>query len=170
MTLIDNLLQNWSRYEIYMELSLLAGIFVVTIFTIFFTTKNKKISLLSMIALLLTAISNLLGIFLTNLIFSITITEVFRTIPVITALLVISNIGILVGFYLSKKDAKNFKIESIRREYLSDSIKQTVFLILLGSSIFLFSSVQTKSVTSISILSTLSSIWFTYWISKYILK
>jgi len=170
MTLIDNLLQNWSRYEIYMELSLLAGIFVVTIFTIFLTTKSKKISLLSMIALLLTAISNLLGIFLTNLIFSITITEVFRTIPVITALLVISNIGILVGFYLSKKDAKNFKIESIRREYLSDSIKQTVFLILLGSSIFLFSSVQTKSVTSISILSTLSSIWFTYWISKYILK
>ncbi len=170
MTLLNNLLQNWSRYEIYTELSLLLSIFVIILLTIYLVTKNRKMLLLSTVAYVVASLLNIIGIFLVHILLKIEITEVFRIIPIITYILLASNIGILVGFYISRKDAKGFKIKSIRKEYLSDSIKQTVFLVLLGASIMLFTSVQTKLVISISILSTLLSIWFTYWLSKYILK
>jgi len=65
---------------------------------------------------------------------------------------------------------KEIKFANIRKEYLSDSIKETVFLILLGISTIFFLSPATEIVVSMSILASITTIWLTYWISKYILK
>jgi hypothetical protein len=65
---------------------------------------------------------------------------------------------------------KEIKFANIRKEYMSDSIKETVFLILLGISTIFFLSPATEIVVSMSILTSITTIWLTYWISKYILK
>ena len=170
MNIVENITENWSRFELNMEIFFLLSIFLISIFTIYFTTKERKILLLSIIAFLSSAILNILGIFLINTIFDVEIREIFKVIPLLTTILLLSNLGILVGYYISKKDSKKFKISDIRKEYFKDTIKQTIFLLLLASSTLLFLSVQTESVVIVSTLSTISSIWLSYWISKYILK
>ncbi len=153
-----------------MEALLLIFILGISLLAIYWSTRNKSILILSAISFGLLLLFNFLGIFFINLLFSIHITEIFRIVPVISSILLVSNLGILVGFYLSKKGSKGFRISSIRKEYLSDSIKQTIFLILLGSSTLLFLSPQTEAIVSISILSTVSTIWLTYLASRYLLK
>lgn len=170
MNIVDNITQNWSKFELNMEISFLLSIFLISIVTIYFTTKEKKILLLSILALLTSAILNILGIFVINMVFDIEIREIFRIVPLLTSILLLSNLGILVGYYISKRDSKKFKISDIRKEYFTDTTKQTIFLLLLASSTLPFLSVQTESVVIVSSLSTIFSMWFSYWISKYILK
>ncbi len=170
MNLFENITESWSNYEINMEILFLLSIFLVSILTIYFLTKEKRLLFLSLISFSAGIFSNFIGIFLVNLIFKIEITEIFKMIPLLTSILILSNLGILIGFYISKRNAKGFKISSIRSEYFADTIKQTIFLLLLGSSTLLFLSVQTEAVVSISILSTILSVWFTYGMSKYLLK
>ena len=90
--------------------------------------------------------------------------------PVISLVFLISNLGLLTGYYSSKKKMKEIKFANIRKEYMPDSIKETVFLILLGISTIFFLSPATEIVVSMSILASITTIWLTYWISRYILK
>jgi hypothetical protein len=170
MNILSRIFENSSRYEIYMEISLLSSLLVITLSTIYLISKNRKIFLLSAISLVSSLILNLSGILLTEILFGIQISEIFKTVPVITFILLTSNLGILVGFYISRKNAKGFRIKSVRKEYFKDSIKQSIFLLLLGASILFFTSEQTGAVLSISLLSSILSIWLTYWSSKHILK
>lgn len=170
MNLIEQILKNSSIYERNLEIFLLLSIFLLSQVAIYLSTKNKRILILSLISFTLLFVLNVLGLILINGIFHLEISEIFKIVPVLSSILLISNLGILTGFYISRKDSKNFNISSIRKEYLSDSIKQTVFLTLLGSSTLLFLSPQTEGVIAISILSTVLTIWLTYWISRYILK
>jgi len=148
----------------------MVGILGVSLLSIYLTTKNRKLLLLSSISLISVLLLNFLGILLISGVFKLNISEIFRLIPILSLLLTISNLGILVGFYISKREIKGFKISSIRKEYFTDSVKQSVFFVLLGISTLLFLSPQTVAVVSISLLSTVLTIWLTYWISKYILK
>lgn len=170
MNLIQNVLQNWSSYELIMEVVLILSISLTSLLVIYFTSKNKKILFLSSVSLLLLFLVILIGIIITNTILKIHVTEIFRMIPILSLLFNLSNLGILLGFYTSKKNSKSFSFSSIRREYLKDSIKQTVFLVLLGISTLLFLSPQTEVILSISILSSVFTIWITYWLSRYFLK
>ena len=170
MNLIQQISQNWSVYERNIELSLLFVIISVSLVAIYWPTKNKKILLLSFISFVFLFLLNFLGMMLINSIFKIDISEIFKLVPVISSILLISNLGILVGLYISKRNAKGFKMSTIRKPYFSDSIKQTVFLILLGFSTLFFLSPQTVAVVSISILSTVITVWITYGISRYLLK
>lgn len=153
-----------------MEISLLVSILCISLLAIYWSTRNKSILILSLFSFILIFLFNFLGILLVNSIFKVHISDIFRIVPVISSILLVSNLGILVGFYVSQKNSKGFDISTIRKEYLTDSIKQTVFLTLLGSSTLLFLSIQTEAIVAISILSTILSIWITYWISRYILK
>jgi hypothetical protein len=170
MTLIENVLQNWSRYEITMEAVLLLSIVIASLGVVFFLTRKWNVVILCTIAFVISGLFNLTGMIIINTLFNIEITQIFRIIPIITLILLLSNLGLLIGFYSFKKNSKGFKINNIINEYYTDSIKQSAFLLLLGTSTVLFVSVQTEAIVSISIISTLISIWFTYWISKYILK
>ncbi len=170
MTLIQNILQNWSIYERNMEIFLILGILTLALLSIYLSTNNKKILVLSSVSFVLVLLLNTFGIIIINSVFKINITEIFRMVPILSLLLIVSNLGILVGFYISKKNVKGFKISSIRKEYFSDSIKQSIFLVLLGISTLLFLSPQTVAIISVSFLSSVLAIWLTYWISKYILK
>ncbi|NLZ24301.1 hypothetical protein GX888_00935 [Candidatus Dojkabacteria bacterium] len=170
MTLIERVLQNWSRYEMYTEISLLVAVIILSLITIYIFTKNRRILFLSSISFVIATLLNLLGIFLIDIFFDIPVSQTFRLIPVITHILLLTNLGLLVGIYNSKREYKRFKIGDIVKDYLDDSIKQSIFLALLGIATLLFVSLQTGAIISISIISTLISIWLTYWISKYILK
>lgn len=170
MNLIENVLQNWSSYELIMEGILTLSILLTSLVAIYIFSKNRKILALSSISLAVLMLVIFIGIFIVDSILKIHVTEVFRTIPILSLLFILSNLGILLGFYTSKKKAKGFKLSSIRREFLKDSIKQTVFLVLLGISTLLFLSPQTEVIISISILSSVITIWVTYWVSRYFLK
>jgi hypothetical protein len=165
-----NLLNSWSNYEKIREGVFLLLIFLIIVVVTHLSTKEKRITLLVAIALLSSAILNILGIFLSSLILDINITEVFRLTPILTSILLVTNLGLLIGFYISKKDKKDFKILSIRDEYFSDSLKQTLFIILLIFSMLFFVSIKTQAILVISGISTLLPIWLTYLCSKYILK
>jgi hypothetical protein len=170
MNIFLNIWNNWSTYEKIQEAILLSVIVLLCLAAIYFATKDKRILLLSGIAFFISTILYTVGILLTNTLFDIQITEIFRLIPILTYILILSNLGVFVGFFLYRKNRKDFNIVDVRKEYLSDSTKQTIFLLLLGSSIFMFVSVQTQAILVVSILSCLSGIWGIYWISKYILK
>lgn len=170
MNLVQNILKDWSIYERNMEIFLILGILAISLMCIYLSTKSKKILILSSISLSLILILNFLGILIINGIFKIDISEIFKIIPVLSIVLAVSNLGILVGFYVSKKDSKGFKISDIKKEYLSDSVKQSIFLVLLGISTLLFLSPKTVSIVSVSFVSNILTIWLTYWISKYLLK
>jgi len=170
MNLVNNLLENWSIYERNMEIFLIFGILALSLLSIYLSTKNRKILILSSASLLLILILNFLGMVIINTVFKINISEIFRLVPILSLILILSNLGILVGFYISKRNLKGFKISSIRGEYFSDSIKQSVFLALLGISTLLFLSPQTEAVIFVSLLSSVIAIWLTYWLSKYLLK
>lgn len=170
MNIFLNIWNNWSTYEKIQEGILLIGIIIVCLAVIYLSTKDKRIFKLSCIAFLISSILNIVGILLANIVFEIQIIEVFRLIPILTYIIVLSNIGVLIGFFLYKRQRKNFDIVDIRKEYLSDTTKQTIFLLLLGSSIIMFVSIQTEAILVISILSSVASMWSVYWVSKYILK
>lgn len=153
-----------------MEIFLILGILALSLIAIYLSTNNKKILVLSSVSFVLVLLLNTFGILIINGVFKINITEIFRMVPILSLLLIVSNLGILVGFYISKKNIKGFKISNIRKEYFSDSIKQSIFLVLLGISTLLFLSPQTVAIISVSFLSSVLTIWLTYWISKYILK
>ena len=170
MNLIQNVIQNWSRYELRTEIFLYLSIIAIVVLTIYLFSKNGKITLLSFISLCILMLLNFLGFIIINSLLKIQITEVFRMTPVISMVFLISNLGLLTGYYSSKKKMKEIKFANIRKEYMSDSIKETVFLILLGISTIFFLSPATEIVVSMSILTSIAAIWLTYWISKYILK
>lgn len=170
MNLIQNVIQNWSRYELRTEIFLYLSIIAIVVLTIYLFSKNGKITLLSFISLCILLLLNFLGFIIISSLLKIQITEVFRMTPVISLVFLISNLGLLTGYYSSKKKMKEIKFANIRKEYMSDSIKETVFLILLGISTIFFLSPATEIVVSMSILTSIAAIWLTYWISKYILK
>jgi hypothetical protein len=170
MNLIQNVIQNWSRYELRTEILLYLSIIAIAVLTIYLFSKNGKITLLSFISLCILLLLNFLGFIIISSLLKIQITEVFRMTPVISLVFLISNLGLLTGYYSSKKKMKEIKFANIRKEYMSDSIKETVFLILLGISTIFFLSPATEIVVSMSILTSIAAIWLTYWISKYILK
>ncbi len=170
MNLIQNVMQNWSKYEIRTESLLFLLIIAVAALTIYLFSKNGKITLLSFISLCILMLLQFLGFVIISSLLKIQITEIFRMIPVVSMVFVISNLGLLTGFYSSKRKMKTIKFSNIRKEYMSDSIKETVFLILLGISTVFFLSPQTEIVVSMSILVSVTTIWLTYWLSKYILK
>ncbi len=170
MNLIQNVLQNWSSYELIMEGVLILSILLTSLLVIYLSSKNRKILSLSAISLFVLMIVVLIGIFVANIVLKVSVTEIFRMIPILSLLFNLSNLGILLGFYTSKKNSKGFNISSIRKEYFKDSIKQTIFLALLGISTLLFLSPQTEVILSISILSSVITIWITFWLSRYFLK
>ena len=170
MNLIQNVIQNWSRYELRTEIFLYLSIIAIAVLTIYLFSKNGKITLLSFISLCILLLLNFLGFIIISSLLKIQITEVFRMTPVISLVFLISNLGLLTGYYSSKKKMKEIKFANIRKEYMSDSIKESVFLILLGISTIFFLSPATEIVVSMSILTSITTIWLTYWISKYILK
>jgi hypothetical protein len=170
MNLFINLWNSWSTYEIVQESFLMFSIFALCIFTIYFISRNKHIVILSALAFVIAAVLNILGIIMVGIIFDLQITEIFRLVPILTSILVVSNLGTLVGFYNEKKDSKGFKIEDIRYEYFADTTKQTIFLLLLATSMLLFVSIQTQAILVISVLSCLGGVWSLYFASKKLLK
>lgn len=170
MNLIQNILKDWSIYERNMEIFLIIGILALSLMCIYLSTKSKKVLILSSISLSLILILNFIGILIINGVFKVDISEIFKIIPVLSVILAVSNLGILVGFYVSKKESKGFKISDIRKEYFSDSVKQSIFLVLLGVSTLLFLSPKTVSIVTVSFISNILTIWLTYLLSKYILK
>lgn len=170
MNIVTELWYDWSTYEKTQEVILLLGILLISLLAIYLMTKEIKFLLLSFIGFIISAMLNVLGLYLASVLFNIEITEVFRIVPILTSILLISNLGVLVGYYIHKRHKKGFSIEDIKLEYFMDTSKQTIFLLLLGSSIFLFVSIQTQVILVISILSCVGSIWSIYWFSKKILK
>lgn len=170
MNLITKLWYGWSTFEKTQEGLLLFGILLISLVAIYLISKETRMLLLSSIGFAISAILNVIGLYLASVLLDIEITEVFRIVPILTSILLISNLGILIGYYVHKRHKKGFSMEDIRLEYFMDTSKQTIFLLLLGSSIFLFVSIQTQVILVISILSCVGSIWSIYWFSKNLLK
>ncbi len=115
MNLIQNVIQNWSRYELRTEIFLYLSIIAIVVLTIYLFSKNGKITLLSFISLCILMLLNFLAFIIINSLLKIQITEVFRMTPVISMVFLISNLALLTGFYSSKKKKKKIKFANIRK-------------------------------------------------------
>ena len=165
MDIFLNTFNSLSNYDKTKEGVFLLLIFLIAIVVIYYSTKNKRLTIISMISFALLFLLNIIGVLIIYLL-QIPITELFRMIPIVSVILLLSNLGVLVGFFISQKDSKSFKYSNILSEYRRDSIKQTLFLLLLSISVFLFVPIQIQSIVGISVLSTLISIWITYLILR----
>jgi hypothetical protein len=108
-------MQNWSKYELRTEIFLYLSIIAIVILTIYIFSKNGKIALLSLISLCTLILLNFLGFIIISSLLKIQITEVFRMTPVISMVFLISNLGLLTGFYSSKKKMKEIKFAEIKK-------------------------------------------------------
>lgn len=165
-----NLINSWSKYEIVRESIFLLLIFLAVVLTTYFSTKEKRMTLLIGLSFISAALINILGIFLSSILVDVQITEVFRIIPVLTSLILVTNIGLLIGFYISKKEKKDFKISVVRNEYFSDTLKQSLFLLLLICSMLFFVATKTQIILIVSGISATASMLLTHYLSKHILK
>lgn len=170
INIFSNLIGSWSKYEMVRESMFLLLIFLIVVLTTYFSTKERRMTILIGISFLSAALINILGIFLSSILVDVEITEVFRIIPVLTSLILVTNIGLLIGFYISKKEKKDFKMLDIINEFLSDTLKQSLFLVLLIFSMLFFVSTKTQIILIVSGISSIASMWLTYYLSKYILK
>ncbi len=117
MNILTNLWNNWSTLEKMQEGILLFGISFLSVVIIYLASKEKRISLLACIGFLVSTILNIFGVFLIGILFNIEITELFRLIPILTYIFLLSNLGVLIGFFLNSRHKKDFNIENVRKEY-----------------------------------------------------
>jgi hypothetical protein len=124
-------------------------------------TRRKDLTLISLISLVIDGILVVASLFVLNGIFSVTITYIYKLVPLITLFAEIFSIGAMTGYYTSNKKHKNFDGIQMKEECIRDNFRLSVSLILLFSGI----SILTPSISLILLLSlglSLAIIWINY--------
>jgi hypothetical protein len=162
MNIFASIWNNWSNYEKITTLILIISIMVFIPISVYFFTKNRKIMILSIISTILIGILSILSFLLINLIFDIHITNIFQLVPLMSIFINILNIGTMVGYYSVNRNKKDFGLEDFHFEFMRDTFKLSVILILLFclSTIFLSTTLLTIILTSLVI--SLLNIWLNY--------
>lgn len=162
MNIFTNIWNNWGNYEKITTLMLLILIITFIPLSVYFFTKNKKLLILSIVSTLITGILTTISLILLSLIFETYITNIFQLVPLMCIFINILNIGTLVGYYNVNRNKKEFELEDLHYEFMRDTFKLSVILILLFclSTIFLSTTLLTVILTSLVI--SLLNIWLNY--------
>lgn len=162
MDIFTNLWNNWSNYEKITTLILVISIIIFIPISVYFFTKNKKLSILSLTSLLIIGILTMASFLFISLIFDIHISDMFKLVPLMCLFINILNIGTMVGYYSVNRKKKDFELIDLHQEFMRDTFKLSVILILLFclSTIFLSATLLTVILTSLVV--SLLTIWLNY--------
>ncbi|MDD4382489.1 MAG: hypothetical protein PHE21_04085 [Candidatus Dojkabacteria bacterium] len=162
MDIFTNLWNNWSNYEKITTLILVISIIIFIPISVYFFTKNKKLSILSLTSLLIIGILTIASFLFIPFIFDIHISNMFKLVPLMCLFINILNIGTMVGYYSVNRKKKDFELIDLHQECMRDTFKLSVILILLFclSTIFLSATLLTVILTSLVV--SLLTIWLNY--------
>lgn len=161
MNIFTNLWNNWTTYEKITTSSLILIILIFIPLVVFLFTRRKDLTLISLLSLAINGILGVASLFVLNKIFGITITEVYKLVPVITLFADIFCIGAMTGFFTENRRKKDFNDIQMKTECVRDNFRLSVSLILLLSGV----SILTPSISTLLLLSlglSLGIIWITY--------
>lgn len=171
MEIFINLWNNWSNNEKISLLSLFLLLFILISFSVKFLTKNNSLFYFTILSLISSALFTLLGIFLLNVIFDITITHIFLLTPFIVLFINILNIGTCLGYYkLHNKKNKSFDYNQLKKEYIKDSVQLSIFILLLFSSFSVFLASPFLLFIILTAILCLGVIWFNYSLLYWLVK
>lgn len=131
MAIFTNLWDSWATYE-----KILLGILLLIIISVIPTlvrifTKNKRLSLASLFSIIISGFIVCITILVANLVFSVTITDIFKIVPFITIFTLTLSIGTTVGYFMQNHKRRDFSILEIKTEVRNDTIRLSVSLLLL---------------------------------------
>lgn len=170
MEIFLNLWNNWTNIEKMSMFSLFAILVILIPLGVKFITKNNKLFYFSITSLASSALLTLFAIIFLNVILDLTITYIFLLAPVIILFINILNIGTCVGYYQTNKKSKTFSYNLLKKEYLSDSIYLTIFILLLFSAFSIFISSTFLAFILLTAAISVGMVWLNYILLYYIVK
>ncbi len=161
MNIIMSIWNNWTLYEKLTTGGLLLAVLVIIPLVVLVFTKKKELSLIAFLSLLINGILVLISFVVLNQIFGVTITYIYKIVPLITLFANIFSIGAMTGYFTSNHRHRDFDAIEMKKETLRDNFKLTASLVLLLSGI----SILTPSIALLLLLSlglSLGVIWINY--------
>lgn len=161
MNILLSIWNNWTSYEKLTTGILLLAILVVIPLVVLLFTGKSSLYVISLLSLVINGLLVVLSFIVLNQLFSVTITYIFKIVPIITLFANLFCIGAFTGFYTSNHKHRDFDIISMKKEALRDNFKLTVSLTLLLSGM----TILTPTIALLLLLSlgiSLAVIWVTY--------
>ncbi len=171
MEIFKSIINNWSIYQLIS----LAGMFIFVLLFILFASwvlsgKKKEFITFTTISLLSSGILTVLSFIILNQVFNESIRYIFLLTPIVVLFVEIISIGMLLGFFTSRKMHKEMDAYSLKKEMFKDSLQITVFIALLIIAFIL--SLTGTPFTFILLTSILSigTIWINFLLVSIIFK
>ena len=170
MEIFLNLWNNWTNIEKISLSSLSLILFILLPLLILYITRNKKFLYFTTASLLSTALLTISSISLLNIISDITITYIFLLLPIIVLFIYILSLGTCVGYYQSHRNDKSFNFNQLKKEYFSDTIYISVFILLLFPAFSVFTSSTFLTLILLTTFVGTCVVWLNYTLFHYIVK
>lgn len=161
MEIIINIWNNWTIYEKMTTLALLLIILAIIPLSVYIFTRHTKLTLVSLLSILITGCVLMLSLFLLNQIFGITIVFLYKIVLFVVLFVDILSLGTMTGYYTQNHKHKDFDSIKMKKEMLIDTFRLTLSLVLLFTGI----SILTPSILLILLLTlgiSLLVIWINY--------
>lgn len=170
MEIFLNLWNNWSNTEKIDTILLFLILFLLIPLLIKFLTKNNHLFTFTIASLLSSAFLTLFFIWMLNLLFGIDIEYIFLLTPMVVLFLNILNIGTCIGYYKLHSKSKSFNYNTLKREYIKDSIQLSIFILLLFSALSVFLTSTFLIFVLLTGFLSLCVIWLNYALLYWLVK
>jgi hypothetical protein len=169
MNIFAKVLENWTRYEIFMILSSALLLTIIGVLSSWLFVKDKRAVSFSMISSKTSPLIVVLIIFLANLILS-SVSETYSFVFMLTTTLSAINVMTLNNYLVKNRNKKNFDIDFVTREHFSDSIKLISLILLFFTILISFTSGEIRNILIASGISSILSIVINHLVSRILFK
>lgn len=163
---LTRILTTWTMYEL-----ILFGISCVLIpalllLSTYIMTKDKRFLKIQLFGMTAFAVILILAYTFIFEILQIDLSNISLLAPYISLLLIQINFFTMVGYYSQNRNSKKFDIDLVTREHFSDSLKLSIFTLLLTSALGIVFRGEVLVLISVVVLTTLSTVWITHFVSR----
>lgn len=162
MEIFLSIWKNWSTYE---KISISLILIISLLFIIssgYYLTRNKNLTIWVSLSLFCCALLTVLALWLLNLTFDFTISNMFIFTPLIVLFVNIMSLGTSLGYYMNNQKEKDFDILNLKKEFLRDAFQLTIFIFLMFSSLSVFLNSTFLILILVSGSISLATIWINY--------
>lgn len=159
MNIINNILNSWSIYEWSLILGSLLSIFLITNSVTYYLTRNFRYLLSLSLTYVVSGLLLIISLFIFVFLFDWEVSNLSFLSVIFITLIININWFSLIGFYNKHKDSKKFSLVSLFKEYRKDSIRISIFLLIISLSVLIFLKGETLYTVSIATLVSIVSIY-----------
>lgn len=162
MEIFLNVWNNWSLYQKVTIAILLTLLFLSIVLSVKFVTKSKQYTIFTIISLIMSAILTIVSFVFVNVVFNTTITYMYMLAPIIILMINLFNISSSIGFYIKNKKQKKLDIDTLKKEFLMDTVHLTVLIIPLFSVFCIFVTEPLLTFILLTMLVSIAVLWINY--------